>query len=94
MTTSPDPYLQRWAADPDGGALFPDRRNALLAHDPACRSLGRAWMPRRRGSVCPSDLEPCDDCDIWFFTDGLGLYDIDGDDTPLCSCCAQKRGIA
>lgn len=93
MTTAPDSYLKRWAADPDGGGRFPERRDALLAHDQTCRSLDRAWTPRRTGSVCPSDLEPCEDCDVWFFIDGLGLYeDADGDDVSLCACCAKKRG--
>ncbi|NUS13455.1 MAG: hypothetical protein HOY69_18975 [Streptomyces sp.] len=87
-------YIERWAADPEGGARFPERRDALLAHDPNCRSLNRAWTPRARGSVCPSDLADCEDCDVVFFIEGLGLYEINGEDTELCDCCARKQGVA
>jgi hypothetical protein len=93
MTNQTRTYIERWAQDPEGGAKFPERRDALLAHNPDCSSLDRAWTPRMRGKVCPSDLDPCEDCDVWFFTDGLGLYEIDDEDVELCDCCAQKRGV-
>ena len=87
-------YIERWAADPEGGARFPELRDQLLAHEPTCSSLNRAWTPRAKGSVCPDDLSPCEDCDVWFFIEGLGLYETDDEDIELCACCAGKRGLS
>lgn len=86
-------YIQCWAADPEGGGLYTDRRDQLLAHDPECTSLQRAWTPRRHGRVCPDDLDVCDDCTVSFFTDGLGLYELNSNDVLLCQCCAKKAGV-
>lgn len=89
-----DTYLHQWAAHPDGGGLYTDRRDKLLAHDPTCTSLDRAWYPRRGGVVCPSDLGACEDCDVDFFIEGLHPYADRSEDVELCSCCAKKRGLA
>lgn len=88
-----DTYLQRWAVDPEGGALWTDRRDELLAHDQGCPSLTYAWYPRRKGSVCPSDLSNCEDCNVVFFYEGLGLYETTHGDVELCACCARERGF-
>jgi hypothetical protein len=93
MTSDDYPAVIRWATDPDGGGLYTDRRDKLLAHDPACASLDRAWMPRRGGVVCPDDLDICDNCQVWFFADGIGLHEINGHDLLLCRCCAKKAGV-
>ena len=86
--------IKRWAADPQGGGSFPGKRDQLLAHDPECASLKYAWTPRRGGSVCPSDLDVCDDCEVWFFVEGIGMYEIGSHDLLLCQCCAKKAGVA
>jgi hypothetical protein len=85
--------IERWAADPDGGGTYLDRRDQLLAHDPACTSLNRAWLPRRSGTVCPDDLDLCDDCRVIFFADGIRMYEQDGHDLLLCQCCAKTAGV-
>ncbi|HWB35431.1 MAG TPA: hypothetical protein VHA75_05330 [Rugosimonospora sp.] len=85
-------YVRRWSEDPDGGDCFTGQRDLILAHDDACSSLRYAWLPRRRGVSCPSDLMECETCRITFFWEGItGLFD----DCPesmwfFCRCCAEK----
>jgi hypothetical protein len=87
-----DPYVERWAQNPDGGGVFTGQRDLILEHDQGCLSLKNAWLPRRKGVSCPSDLMECETCRITFFWEGLtGLYD----DCPesfwyFCRCCAEK----
>lgn len=84
-------YLARWLVDPDGGGCFTRERDLIIAHPP-CESLRHAWLPRRKGVSCPSDMMECESCEITFFWEGLtGLFD----DCPdsfwyFCRCCAEK----
>lgn len=86
--------LQRWADNPDGGGLYTGLRERILAHNPACTSLDWIWLPRRGGTVCPSDLDVCDDCNVWFYVEGIGMYEINSNDVLLCQCCAKKAGVS
>lgn len=87
-----DPYVRHWTQDPDGGGVFTGQRDLILKHDQDCPSLKDAWLPRRKGVSCPSDLMECELCGITFFWEGLtGLYD----DCPesfwyFCRCCAKR----
>lgn len=87
-----DSYLASWLGNPDGGGVFTGQRDLILKHDQGCESLRHAWLPRRKGVSCPSDLMECETCNITFFWEGLvGLFD----DCPesfwyFCRCCAGK----
>ena len=85
-------YVLRWMDDPDGGGAFTGQRDLIHAHDQECPSLREAWLPRRKGVSCPSDMMECETCDIRFFWEGLvGLYD----NCPeshwyFCQCCSER----
>lgn len=87
-----DTYVERWTQNPDGGGCFTGQRDLILKHDQECPSLTNAWLPRRKGVSCPSDMMDCETCEITFFWEGLtSLFD----DCPesfwyFCRCCAER----
>ncbi len=88
-------YLQAWLDSPDGGGHFPRQRDAVQAHNQTCSSLRHAWLPRRTGSVCPSDLSECDgDCGVTFFNEGGHTFEDCADAVHwYCACCfAEAEG--
>lgn len=84
------PYLVQWLADPDGGGRFSRQRDLIAGHPASCTSLIQAWLPRRDGVSCPSDLMECDNCGITFFWEGLRTVFEDCPESHhwLCECCA------
>lgn len=78
-------------------------KQAILDHDPTCKSLPEVWTGRTGGVSCPSDLARCDDCEVSFYNEGLiGKYapgwkfgdpilETDGREADLCECCGRKR---
>lgn len=90
-----DTWVEKWLEDPDGGGIFPPQRDSILAHDQECTSLNHAWLPRRKGVSCPSDLMECDTCGITFFWEGIvGFFD-DCPDSEyfFCQCCSEKIAV-
>lgn len=85
-------YLDQWLANPDGAGTFTRQRDLVLAHDRACPSLREAWMPRRKGVSCPSDLMECHACGITFFREGLTEPFSECMDANwfFCDCCAKR----
>lgn len=87
--------FQTWANDPEGGASGwrIKIKYELLGHDPECRSLSEAWLPREGGVSCPSDLFDCSDCGVMFFNEGCygGVEDDEGW-YMYCDCCARRLG--
>jgi hypothetical protein len=85
--------VTRWLTDPNGGVVFPRQRGALEKHNKDCPSHQHAWLPHRGGVSSPSDFEDCFDCGVVFFWEGLGEYEIAGEETALCFCCARRRRL-
>jgi hypothetical protein len=82
-----------WAADPDGGGRFTGDRDAVLAHDPECRSLAEIWKPRKGGQTCFSDIHECNgDCETTFYVEGLAsaFPDCPKSWHYYCACCLAK----
>ncbi len=88
-------YLQKWVTDPRGGEHFTEQRDAILAHDPDCRSLNDAWLPRRGGVSC--DLWGCGDseCDVTFHIEGIRWLEENDvkeyEEIYFCECHYEKR---
>ncbi len=85
-------YLNQWLVNPDGGGCFTRQRDLIATHDQTCSSLREAWMPRRKGASCPSDLMECDTCGITFFWEGITEPFSECPDRFwfFCYCCAEK----
>ena len=82
-----------WAADPDGGGRFTGDRDAVLAHDPECRSLAEIWKPRKGGRTCLGDTHECSGgCETTFYVEGLtsAFPDCPKSWHYYCACCLAK----
>jgi hypothetical protein len=91
MTNQIEGAIQRWMDNPDGGGSFLRQRDAIAKHDQECESLKWAWLPRKTGSVCPSDLSYCDaECGITFFNEGVFGQVGDCKECWFCECCAKN----
>lgn len=87
---------RRWAADPDAGGYFTGDRDAVLAHDPECRSLSEIWRPRRNGRTCLSDIRECGGgCETTFYVEGLSMVFPDCPESwhYFCACCRAKAKV-
>lgn len=66
----------RWYFDHPGA--WDHVKDAILKHDPTCRSLPDVWLGRTGGVSSLSDLGTCDDCGVTFYNVGLmGQYSPD-----------------
>lgn len=85
-------YVLRWLDNPDGGGVSTGQRDAIRAHDQMCPSLAHAWLPRRGGVSCPSDLMECQSCEITFFWEGLrvAFEDCPWSNHWYCVCCRDR----
>lgn len=89
-------YAQRWLDDPDGGLRYTGQGQAIRAHDQSCVSLGEAWLPRKGGVSCPSDLTECEGgCGVTFFWEGMHpvFEACPFSEHWYCACCATKATV-
>jgi hypothetical protein len=94
MTNQIEGYIQKWIDNPDGGGRFLKQRDAIVKHDPECASLEHAWLPRKGGVACPSDLSYCDaECGVTFFNEGVYVQIESCEGCWFCVCCAKDLKI-
>lgn len=81
-------FFQWWLDDEKGGKheWWKEIKDKLLVHDSTCQSLIHAWLPRKGGVSCPSDLFWCEGCFVSFFNEGSF-----GCPEWLCECCNRVR---
>lgn len=83
-------HFDAWAAHPDGGENYSFVRDSIIGHDPECDSIGYAWLPKRGGRTCLSDIRDCAYCDLTFSVDGLVTVGCSDGWHWACKCCKTK----
>lgn len=86
-------YLGRWLEDPDGGGRFVRQRDAILAHGLECPGLKHAWLPRKGGVTCLTDIADCHGCGVTLFWEGVAEYETEAcefSEHAYCACCVTK----